>query len=662
MEILWDKKLILMLRPLLFFVFAIVCSALFGQTTENKSFKKAQKLFYQELFEETLEEYEEALLETEPSDLSEYQMEICSLLTDHRSISVDKFLTFQSSFGETDKFYYYWLGRIYFRRYNFPQAIESWARFLRLDTYKSEYIIRETKIYMDWAQEALEFYQSIGEFKVNQLHLDINSTNSEFSPVLMPDGYELLFVSNRISGNDGNIFNAYKSINDNGVWSSPRLISFFGMFDYKNPDLNYVRSRDQLFFFKGEHGVDLYFSQRSRTNWGDPLVYHENIPINRLESHFHINEDKNMIIYGIYRKVKPYDMDLYVTHRDAATGKWSRPELFSPNISSDADENYPYLTRDGKKLYFSSRGFGSVGGYDVFMSTYDSGSRLWSLPIHLPYPINTTDDDIQYKIFPESEEGFLVSDRFGTNGRYDIYSVKTSFNVKLLAAVRDTKDRPVDDLSFEISLPNGTTTTVMTNEDGEIETELSSNQEFKISLRYRDQVVKEDSIITPKVFDSDEVIQEAYVVDLEHLAGEVPLPTVRIVEPVYEELSKIAGKFRKSNKAVISNLYFETDNYFLRIEDREKLEPLVESLNKNPTVRVEIAGHTDNVGDPAQNKRLSYLRANSVADYLIERGISEDRIEVNGYGDTRPIASNDDEADGRELNRRIEVVVLESKP
>ncbi len=648
-------------RPLLTCVLTLLCAVTLAQTLDDKSFRRPQRLFYQELFDEALDRYYIELSETSPNDLSEYQMEICSLLTDHRSRSIDKFLSFKSSFGETDKFYYYWLGRIYFRRYNFPSAIESWQRFLDLKVYKSEYITEETELYLSWAEEAQEFYQNIGEYKLEAVSDVINSEESEFSPILLPSEEEMLFISNRISGESGDIYNAYSTTLKDGQWTAPRLISYFGMFDSKNPEISYVKSRDQLFFFKGEYGVDFYFSQRSGKNWGDPLQYHENIPINRLESNFHINEQKNMIIFGIYRKVKPYDMDLYVTRKNRVSGRWSKPELFSANISSDADENYPFLTEDGRTLYFSSRGFSSIGGFDVFMSRYDPASGLWSLPTHLPYPINTADDDIQYRLFNGSENGYLVSDRYGTNGGYDIYAVNRSYNVLLLASVRDTKDRPVSGLHIEISSPKhkGAEYSIVTNEEGSVRTHIGSNHQYYIALTYNDQIVKEDSLYTPEVFESDEIVQKVYVVDLETMNKEATI--TRIVDPVYEELGNIGSKFRKSNKARISNIYFEFDNYFLKIEDRHKLEPLVESLRKNPDVRVEIAGHTDNVGDPAQNKRLSYLRANSVASYLIERGIAADRLEVNGYGETQPIASNDDEREGRELNRRIEVVVLETR-
>ena len=649
-------------KPLLTFLLLVSSTMLLAQTMDDKSFRRAQKAFYQEDFEEALKRYHLELQVKSPTDLSRYQMEICSLLTDYRAKSLDKLLSFKRSFGKTDKFYYYWLGRIYFRRNNFPSAIESWEKFLGLKVYKSDYIVGETRAYINWAYEAQEFYQMVGEYKLEPMSEVINSPESEFSPVMTPDGVELLFISNRISGQIGEIYNVYRATKTKDSWTAPRLISYFGMFDQKNPDINYVRSRDQLFFYKGEFDVDLYFSQRSRNNWGDPLQYHEKVPIKRLESDFHINENKDIIIFGQYRKTRPYDMNLYVTRKNLRTGKWSKPQLFSANVASEEDENYPYLTADGRTLYFSSRGFGSIGGYDVFMSKYNPASGLWSLPIHLPYPINTIDDDIQYEVFDEEEGGFLVTDRMGGMGGYDIYRIDRSYNILLLVSVKDTRDRPVSGLHMEISSKEhaNVSSTVVTNQNGEIETHVGSGQTFNISLFYNEQLVKRDSLVAPKVSSSDDVMQKAYVVDLEEFM-EDKQTFVRMEDPVYEELGKIASKFRKSNRAIIPSIYFEFDNYFLKMEDREKLDPLVQSLNKNPSVRVEIAGHTDNVGDPAQNKRLSYLRANSVASYLIEKGIEKDRIEVRGYGASQPIASNDDEEEGRELNRRIEVVVLESK-
>ena len=139
----------------------------------------------------------------------------------------------------------------------------------------------------------------------------------------------------------------------------------------------------------------------------------------------------------------------------------------------------------------------------------------------------------------------------------------------------------------------------------------------------------------------------------------LPKDTVHHDDPVYTDLETIGSKFRSSNKALLRNIYFDFDQYYLDWSDRPKLDPLIEQMKSNADLKIEVAGHTDAVGDGIKNLRISLIRAQSVARYLIEQGIETDRVMAKGYGYAIPMASNDQEREGRELNRRIEIVVIE---
>lgn len=114
-------------------------------------------------------------------------------------------------------------------------------------------------------------------------------------------------------------------------------------------------------------------------------------------------------------------------------------------------------------------------------------------------------------------------------------------------------------------------------------------------------------------------------------------------------------------KYTVQGMFFATGSAKIDEKSAPALDNLVDFLQKNPNLKIEIGGHTDNVGNPENNQKLSESRAKSVVDYLASKGISADRIAFKGYGDKEPVATNDDEKDGRELNRRIEMKILDNK-
>ena len=118
------------------------------------------------------------------------------------------------------------------------------------------------------------------------------------------------------------------------------------------------------------------------------------------------------------------------------------------------------------------------------------------------------------------------------------------------------------------------------------------------------------------------------------------------------------NKLRVGLSSILRNIYFDFDKYTLKQESYTELNKLERLLLENPNMRVEIAGHTDFVGSDQYNNQLSVKRASSVVNFLINKGIAPTRLETKGFGKTRPIASNDDEIDGRELNRRVEFKIL----
>jgi outer membrane protein OmpA-like peptidoglycan-associated protein len=377
-------------------------------------------------------------------------------------------------------------------------------------------------------------------------------------------------------------------------------------------------------------------------------------------THFFINSEEDKILFAHRKKSKNGDLDLLMTKKNPKTGRWEKPQLISENITSNRDEDYPFLTPDGQTLYFSSKGFNAIGGYDVFKSEYNPTNRYWSHPVSLKHPTNTISDDVQFKIDEESNSGYFVSNRYESNGDFDVFLFHEVAKVKLTGQVVDSLNRPSDfaEIHFYPNRTTGLDIKTMTDKDGNYNILVGNDDQLTVKIFYNNKLVIDQEIVIPAFDDNQEMkMVQDFRVKQERKAIPADLPMDE--DPTYADLETIGSKFRATNKALLSNIYFDFGEYRLTTMHFPKLEPLFVALKENPKLRIEISGHTDNIGKQEINNRMSLLRATSITEYLTKKGISKSRMVPKGYGSSRPIASNDQEREGRELNRRIEVLVLE---
>ena len=635
-------------------VFTGISFYLYGQGGDHKNFKKADKTFYQEQLSQALIEYNEIGKTKEFSERALYNMEICSLLTDHPNKPLDEFFKYKREAKE-DKFYYYWLGRIYYAKSEFAKAEQAWKSFQQVRVYKSKEIIEETKHFIEIAQRAKRFYQDVGDYKVVSLPENINSPQKELGPVFYEPNSELLFLSDRGS-QDGSTYEIYKATKKAQGWSKAKVDDNFGTFEPGHAEIRLAGGDNSIFYFKGSHKLDFYSSTVKKNKWEKPEVVVEKTGMKRFEGHFCINKNHDMIIFSMRRRDAPNDKDLFVIKKESEDN-WSKAALLSENLVSLEDEDYPYLSDDGQTLYFSSMGFDAVGGYDIFKSTLSNGE--WTKPEQLKFPINTIDNDIGFKPLSSMDEGYLVSNRPGSLGETDIYYFSKLDVMRMIADIKDEGKLPVKDIIIRIKDKSGQI--ILDNfhadDDGNFETVLYANQNYMVTLTHLDQELLNEEITVPAPENGKLSFAKSFSIAPKRMKTDGEEFAQDLIDPKFEELDKIGSKFRLTNKAVIRNIYFDFDRYLLKPEDKQKLDPLVASLKENPGVDIEVAGHTDNIGGEEQNLRISQLRASSVKNYLVENGIDESRIEAKGYGESSPLASNDDEKDGRELNRRIEIVI-----
>ena len=646
--------------------------------------EKAEDLLYKEDFEAALVAYQE-VLQTSNSVKAQYHAEICSVLTKYPQKPLDKFLELGVTMSRSDKFYSYWLGRMLYGQYEFEKAIESWKKFLDIKKYKSRRIITETNSFIKQAERVMAFYKKPETHHAQRLPDVINTEFSEITPTYIDNLNELLYASSYESSNithSEHPFHIFSSFFDGTNWSKPEIISSLGSYDESNANLEIIGNDGRLLMFKPSKSGGLHESELKHDSiWTQPHLFDLHIKQSRLKPHFYVNEQENVLIFSTKTKGKDGNLDLQYSVR--AGGKWTKPRPFGPTINTNGNEESAFLASDGKTLYFSSDEHSSIGGYDIFKSVYDSIGDQWSTPENLGFPINTIGNELYFKLKPNGREGYFSSDRFHSIGGYDIYHFwEASYNL-VTGKVLNEQNEPITNayVRFHPTQYLDTDFNGISNDGGIYELHLIPGDDYDVEVFVDHELIFQKTISIKEEHDPNIVIN----VDLIMGTGG-PLTAARDVSfhsskphattlndhldaeehhnktPVPKEVSPLndlGSKFRRGHKALMHNVYFGTGHADLSDGDKETLQELLDLMNEYDDLNVEIAGHTDNVGTTNFNLKLSEDRANSVAQYLISKGIDENRLQPVGYGEDRPMASNDDEIGGRELNRRIEIIVIE---
>lgn len=666
-------------RFLLMFIILFACTDAWGQNL-FKLYSNAEDAFYEESFSKALGMYREVEQYDSAYEDIQYKMEISRLLSDRQYSNMEPFIAYEEVMSVRDKFYYYWQGRILLEEYQFEEAQVSLRRFIGSSEKKSDEIIKEAERWIDWSIAAQKFMDNPEFYEVHLLEAGINTKVAELSPVYFSEKEELLFLSNRNESKPDE-FQIYHTIHEGSrSWTEPKPVYNVGTFTRDNSNIEVVAEDGRLFQFRTDKGGDLFFSEptTSKDGWSSPKEFDSKISSTHLSSHFFINEHEDRIIFAkdVGSKKKP-NLDLFQSYRDPQTGKWSKPAVFAPSINSEFNEDSPYLSPDENTLYFASDGHETMGGYDIFKSEFDETSQTWSEPINLGFPVNSPDDEIHFKLNPDQMSGYFTSNRLNTYGDYDIFFFWEIHTVTIKGRVIDGPTgkpitdarlffRPIEytDMYFYSSIDN----------EGQYKTDITADDVFNVEVKMSDNtIVKiEDFEIHATGGANTTYIKDFYVGEIpqqeveeapivkNEVAVQVPKSPSRINpnpenKSTIEDLGKMSST---SSRAVVRNIYFDFGNTKVTDESIPVLERLLKLLNDYPKLKIEIGGHTDNVGETVVNQRISELRARAVMNWLIEKGISKERLVSKGYGETQPMATNDDEFEGRELNRRIEITVL----
>ena len=323
-----------------------------------------------------------------------------------------------------------------------------------------------------------------------------------------------------------------------------------------------------------------------------------------------------------------------------------------------------------------------MGGYDIYYSKMIS-DNTWTKPKNIGYPINTEGDEVAFFVSTDGKLGYFTSNILSTKKNWDLYSfpLYEAARPEKVAFVKgqltDDKGNKITDAKVEFkSLSTGKVTEgVVDNETGKFVAvvkadPIKENEEIAMTVKKKGYVYS-TQLVTIKENVEDKKIETnvTNTKKTENNKIETNKTETKKIEDVKTEIKKPSGlppkaevvveikPVKSGEKYELKDIVFATNEYDLTKTSKAIINEFVQFLKDNSTVKVAIYGHTDNVGDPQQNLVLSENRAKEVYDYLIESGIQSIRLTYKGYGETKPVDSNDTET-GRSKNRRTEFEII----
>jgi outer membrane protein OmpA-like peptidoglycan-associated protein/Tol biopolymer transport system component len=431
-------------------------------------------------------------------------------------------------------------------------------------------------------------------FAPQNLGDSVNTSESEYFPSISIEGDKLIFTR-RLNGRNEDFFGTIK---DKNGWRKALPLKG-GINTPENEGAQNLSQDGNWLFFTGCYrpdgfgSCDIYMSYLTENGWSEPFNLGGNVNTDQWESQPSISPDKRDLYFASRRPGGYGGSDIYVSHLQP-NGTWSKAENLGPEINTTGDESEPFIHADNQTLYFVSNGLPGYGDADIFLVRKDNNGK-WGKPENLGYPINTISTDGTMIIASDGVTAYFSSNRSDSRGANDIYTFQMRPGM-----------RPYKTLW-----------------------------------------------IKGKVFDKKTNAALPSTVELIDLATKQTISKVQTDETGNYLITLPVGKDYAFNVNRRGYLFYSD----VKPESQVELDKVVQLMQDNPTVKIQIEGHTDNIGKAADNMKLSENRAKAVVNYLVSKNISITRLIAKGFGATKSIADNNTE-EGRAQNRRTELKVV----
>jgi outer membrane protein OmpA-like peptidoglycan-associated protein/tetratricopeptide (TPR) repeat protein len=545
---------------------------------------------------------------------------------------------------------HYYLGEIAYSNEDYEATIRHLDLFLEdVDQIKSDADYDRAVQLLDYSRFYKEMLANPVPFNP-QLVEGISTIENEYLAILSPDNQLAMFTREKKILPDKNSLVQRSGYQEKFMYSmrdfqgafpeGTEMPEPFNIYDNEggatltadNNTLYYtVCQKDEQ---SGYLNCDIWFSTYTYGFWSE--IKNAGARINRAdswESQPSISSDGKTIYFVSDRKGGYGGYDIYRAMK-AEDGSWGAVVNLGPMINTSGNEKSPFIHADGKTLYFSSDGWMGLGGYDIFM-TKRQEDRLFSKPKNLGYPINSTGDEVGFFVSTDGTTGFFGSNKIRETGGWDLYAFDLYDKVRP-EKVLFIKGTIKDESSFEPVKARVELKNVETKKVNEVPVDSNTGNYVAIAPFTTDYVMT--------------IKKEGYVYESKYIAK----TDTQFQKPAQVDMEVKPIELYKSYK--INDIYFEFNSYTLTPESMVVLDQLIEFLELNTLLSIEIRGHTDAIGNDADNLVLSENRAKSVYDYLISNNIPSNRLTYKGYGESMPVATNDTE-EGRAKNRRTCFVI-----
>jgi outer membrane protein OmpA-like peptidoglycan-associated protein/tetratricopeptide (TPR) repeat protein len=540
--------------------------------------------------------------------------------------------------------FWYELGEVYFLSGNYDGAAKLLNQYIQAEvpSFQNKARFDNAKKIIANADYASKNQQLAKQFNQQSLSDTVNCFTMQYFPVLTADQQILIYTRREGNNNTDDEDIVVSRKDERGRWLAPVSISK-NINTSLNEGTSAISADGRKLIFTscvgrdGWGSCDLYESNKIGEQWSEPKNLGPLVNSSDWESQPSLSADGRTIYFVSDRRGGVGRRDIWISTLDAK-GNWTRARNLGKEINTINDEISPFIHVNNSTLYFATNGLTGFGGYDIHYSVRDNHGK-WSAPVNMGAPINNHEDQFSLFVTADGEKAFYSHETLGENGQSfsKLYEVvvpepqrprKTNF-VKGFVTDKET-GKPLL-ASVELINIDRDTLEAFTKSDsisGAYLMVLAKGSRYALYINKRDYLFKSLS------FDF-----------LEDQSNE-PI-TINI------ELEKI----RSGSVTVLNNIFFEFDSYELTPNSLPELDKVVRFLLNDTKASIEIGGHTDATGSNTYNQQLSEKRANTVATYLIKKGIPQKRVFFKGYGSSKPVAPNTTEM-GQKMNRRIEFRIL----
>jgi outer membrane protein OmpA-like peptidoglycan-associated protein/tetratricopeptide (TPR) repeat protein len=654
----------------------------------KKALEEGDILYEAYKFSEALEYYDVAYRFNPNWSVLNYRMGICVLQSNYKFKALDYFLKAYELNPNVAPDINLQIGISYHLKADWDNAIKYYQNYKKVVDPKKPGAMEEIDKKIQECKTGKELMKKPERVWVDNLGKTINTEFPEYGPFISADESVIIFTGRRSDtegggkdpGDDKYFEDVYISRkNDKGEWEKAvnigKLIN-----NENNHDAPAGLSPDgkKLFVFYGNKGNgDIYVSEFKEGAYLKPEKLSNNVSTkDYYESSATVSFDGKELFFASDRPGGLGGEDIYTSRWDEKKKEWGPAVNLGTTINTKYRETGIFLHPDGETMYFSSQGHTTMGGFDIFVSKRGEDGK-WGEPKNIGWPINSPDDDVFFAVSGSGRYGYYSSYRSDGFGEKDLYRITflgaaknplTSSEDNLLASLAQpvraiTIEPKVEVSTVSLAILKGVIRDAKTKVPLEAKIEIYDNEKNELVTTVMSDSKTGGYLVSLPggknygiAVKADGYLFHSENVDIPKASG-------------YREYEKNIDlkKVEVGETIVLRNIFFDYDKATLRDESRNELERLVKLMKDNPTLRIEISGHTDSQGDAAYNQKLSENRAKAVVEYLVKAGIDAGRLEFKGYGEAKlqvtdaevsQMKTKTEKEEAHQQNRRTEFKIL----